>query len=77
MDAIAGRMQGPAASGAGSAQGSFATLMDQIFGRGTAEVQLDEIKQMRTAAQDQKTTLNKILAKMDEEPPRDIWTDGR
>ena len=75
IEAISGRMAGPGASG-GSAQGSFATLMDQIFGRGTAEQQLDEIKQLRTAAQDQKTALNMILKKMDEEPPRDIWTDG-
>lgn len=76
MDAIAGRMQGPAASGGGSAQGSFATLMDQIFGRGTAEEQLKEIRDMRVASQDQKMTLDKILKKMDEEPPRDVWTDS-
>jgi hypothetical protein len=74
MEAISGRMLGPAASGGGSAQGSFATLMDQIFGRGTAEQQLTEIKDLRAAAQGQKTVLDKILLKMDEEPEKDVWT---
>jgi hypothetical protein len=66
---VAGRMKGPAAE-----QGSFATLMDQIFGRGTPEQQLDEMKRANTLAADLKKELEEIRKKMDEEPPRDMWT---
>lgn len=76
LESIAGRMPAAVAVGSGSAQGSFATLMDQIFGRGTAEMQLDEIRQTRTAAQDQKILLDKILTKMDEPPERDVWAES-
>jgi hypothetical protein len=68
------RQQGPAATASGSAQGSFATLMDQIFGRGTPEQQLDEMKRANTLATETSRSLNEILKKMDEEPPRDMWT---
>lgn len=74
MDAIAGRMSAPGEVTGGSAQGSLATLMDEIFGRGTPEQQLDEIKQMKRLSEDTSRTLNDILKKMDEEVPRDVWS---
>jgi hypothetical protein len=66
LDAIAGRM--PVGAGSTGAVGSFAGLMDQIFGRGTPEQQLDEMRRANTLADDTNRTLDAILTKM-EEPP--------
>jgi tape measure domain-containing protein len=66
LEAIAGRM--PVGAGSTGAVGSFAGLMDQIFGRGTPEQQLDEMRRANTLADDTNRTLDAILIKM-EEPP--------
>ena len=66
---VAGRMKGPAAE-----QGSFATLMDQIFGRGTPEQQLDEMKRANEINAELRKELEEIRKKMDEPPPTDTWT---
>lgn len=66
---VAGRMKGPAAE-----QGSFATLMDQIFGRGTPEQQLDEMKRANEINAELRKELQEIKKKMDEPPPKDTWT---
>lgn len=71
LEMLAARTKGVAAEG----QGSFATLMDQIFGRGTAEQQLDEMRQANQTARDQKTALEEILRKMDDPPPTSRFTD--
>jgi len=77
LEAIAGRQTGSAGGVAGSVgQGSFATLMDQIFGRGVPEQQLDEIKKSAEAAVDSKAILASILTKMDNPPEKDHFTDS-
>jgi hypothetical protein len=73
IEAIAGRQ--PAGSSTGSAQGSFATLMDQIFGRGTPEQQLDETRRTNQLAEDHLRKLDEVLKKMDEPPPKDVFSD--
>jgi hypothetical protein len=77
MDAIAQRMgmgEAPARAGSGE-RGSFATLMDEIFGRGGPEQQLAETREIARQARETKGVLDKILVKMDEPPPRDVFTD--
>jgi hypothetical protein len=75
MDALAQRM-GAAPERAGSGErGSFATLMDEIFGRGAPEQQLVETREIARQARETKGVLDKILLKMDEPPPRDVFTD--
>lgn len=70
---LAAREKGARVGGEG--QGSFATLMDQVFGRGTPEQQLDEMKAANTNARDQVKTLNEILRKMDMPPPTSTFTN--
>lgn len=70
---LAAREKGARVGGEG--QGSFATLMDQVFGRGTPEQQLDEMKAANTNARDQVKTLNEILRKMDVPPPTSTFTN--
>jgi hypothetical protein len=74
LEAIAGRQSGSDASG-GGAQGSFATLMDQVFGRGTPEQQLDATRRQVTLQEDQVRRLDAIITKMDKPAERDIFTD--
>jgi len=50
--------------------------MDQIFGRGVPEQQLDEIKKSAEAAVDSKAILASILTKMDNPPEKDHFTDS-
>ena len=71
MEAIAGRMEGGAA--ATGAVGSFAGLMDQIFGRGTPEQQLDEMRKANTLAEGTSRTLDMIYVKMEQTPPVSIF----
>lgn len=77
LEAIAGRMPGQEVGMDGAVgQGGFATLMDQIFGRGTPEQQLEEIRKSTVAVVDSKVILDKILGKMDDPPPKDTFTDS-
>jgi hypothetical protein len=75
LEAIAGRQSGSDASG-GGAQGSLATLMDEIFGRNPAADQLEESRRAAEAGEKTVTTLDQILKKMDEPPPTDTFTDN-
>jgi hypothetical protein len=77
MDArrLAERMDDGSAPVSGGEQGSFATLMDQIFGRGVPEQQLDRLREIEVASRDQGRTLDRILKKMDETPQPDSFTD--
>lgn len=72
METIAGRMASSASTGA---VGSFASLMDQIFGRGTPEQQLDEMRRANTLAEDTSRTLDMILVKMEQTPAVSIFGD--
>ena len=75
LEAIAGRQGGErAVTSAG--QGSLATLMDEIFGRNPAADQLEESRRAAEAGEKTVTTLDQILKKMDDPPPRDIFTDN-
>jgi len=74
LDAIAGRM--PVGAGSTGAVGSFAGLMDQIFGRGTPEQQLDEMRRANTLADDTKRTLDAILTKMEEPPEVALFSEA-
>jgi hypothetical protein len=49
--------------------------MDQIFGRGTPEQQLDEMRKANTLAEDTSRTLDMILVKMDQTPAVSIFGD--
>jgi tape measure domain-containing protein len=71
LEAIAGRV--PAGGMATGAVGSFAGLMDQIFGRGTPEQQLDEMRRANTLAEDTSRTLDAILVKMEEPPTVNLF----
>ena len=72
LQEISGRMPADAATGAA---GSFAGLMDQIFGRGTPEQQLDEMRRANTLAEDTFRTLDMILVKMEQPPATSIFGD--
>lgn len=77
LEAIAGRQPGAAGGSVGATgQGSFATLMDQIFGRGVPEQQLEEMRKSSEAVVNSKAILDKILVKMDEPPPKDVFSDS-
>jgi tape measure domain-containing protein len=71
LEAIAGRV--PAGDMATGAAGSFAGLMDQIFGRGTPEQQLEEMRRANTLAEDTSRTLDMILVKMEEPPTVSVF----
>jgi len=71
LEAIAGRV--PAGDMATGAAGSFAGLMDQIFGRGTPEQQLDEMRKANTLAEDTSRTLDMILVRMEEAPAVSVF----
>jgi hypothetical protein len=71
LEAIAGRV--PAGGMATGAVGSFAGLMDQIFGRGTPEQQLEEMRRANTLAEDTSRTLDMILVKMEEAPTEAVF----
>lgn len=70
LEEIAGRMPGGMATGA---VGSFAGLMDQIFGRGTPEQQLEEMRRANTLAGDTVRALDMILVKMEEPPTVSVF----
>jgi hypothetical protein len=74
LEAIAGRQGGPRAV-TNANQGSLATLMDEIFGRNPAAEQLEEARRAAAAGEKASVILDKILIKMDEPPPRDVFTD--
>jgi tape measure domain-containing protein len=71
LEAIAGRV--PAGDMSTGAAGSFAGLMDQIFGRGTPEQQLDEMRKANTLAEDTSRTLDMILVRMEEAPAVSVF----
>lgn len=71
LQEISGRI--PAGETATGAAGSFAGLMDQIFGRGTPEQQLDEMRKANTLAEDTSRTLDMILVKMDQTPAVSVF----
>jgi hypothetical protein len=73
LQEISGRI--PAGDMATGAAGSFAGLMDQIFGRGAPEQQLDEMRKANTLAEDASRTLDMILVKMDQTPAVSIFGD--
>jgi hypothetical protein len=75
LEAIAGRQGGTRAQ-TSAGQGSLATLMDEIFGRNPAADQLEESRRAAEAGEKTVTTLDQILKKMDEPPPRDTFTDN-
>ena len=75
FEAIAGRQGGPRAPTSAS-QGSFATLMDEIFGRNPGELQLAEARRSAEATEKTAVIVDKILIKMDEPPPTDTFSDG-
>jgi hypothetical protein len=77
MDArsLAERMDDGSAPVSGGEQGSFASLMDQIFGRGVPEQQLDRLREIETSSRYQGRRLDRILKKMDETPDPDIFTN--
>ena len=50
--------------------------MDEIFGRNPAADQLEESRRAAEAGEKTVTTLDQILKKMDDPPPRDIFTDN-
>jgi hypothetical protein len=75
LEAIAGR-QGGTRAPTSAGQGSLATLMDEIFGRTPGELQLEESRRAAEAGEKTVTTLDQILKKMDEPPPRDTFTDN-
>jgi hypothetical protein len=74
LESIAGRQSGSIDTG-GGAQGSFATLMDQVFGRGVPEQQLDKLDRSLKVQEDQARKLDAILTEMGKPAPRDIFTD--
>jgi hypothetical protein len=47
--------------------------MDQIFGRGTPEQQLDEMRKANTLAEDTARTLDMILVRMEEPPTVSVF----
>lgn len=73
MMKLSERVNGMARVGAAE-QGSIATLMDQIFGRGVPEQQLVEQREIAMNARDSKRLLGEILVKMDN-PPTDRFSD--
>lgn len=75
LEAIAGRQGGPRAPTSAS-QGSFATLMDEIFGRNPGELQLEEARRAAAATEKSSVILDKILDKMDEPPDASMFSDG-
>jgi hypothetical protein len=77
MDRIAERVAEPMqARVSAMEQGSVASLMDQIFGRGTpAERQLEELRQASRLQREQVSKLDGILTKMDEPPPQSRFSN--
>lgn len=75
LEAIAGRQGGPRAPTSAS-QGSFATLMDEIFGRNPGELQLAEARRSAEATEKTAVIVDKILIKMDEPPDASMFSDG-
>jgi hypothetical protein len=77
MDRIAERVAEPMQSRvSANEQGSVASLMDQIFGRGTpAEKQLEELRQASRLQGEQVRRLDDILRMMGEPPPQDQFDD--
>lgn len=59
----------------GGPVGEFGQLFNQIFGRDPQERQAESLRNLETQARDQVGRLDLILTKMDEPPPRDIFSD--
>lgn len=55
--------------------GSFGQLFNQIFGRDPMAQQIESLRQIEDRARDQVDKLDRILVKMDEPPPRDVFDD--
>jgi hypothetical protein len=75
LEAIAGRQGGERAP-TSAGQGSFATLMDEIFGRTPGERQLEEARRAAEAGEKTSVILDKILTIMDESPEASVFSDG-
>lgn len=68
---IAGGLAGETAGGE---LGSYARLVNELMGRDPQQLALEEARRSRTALEDQKKTLDQILAKMDQPPPTDVFS---
>jgi hypothetical protein len=75
LEAIAGRQGGTRAQ-TSAGQGSLATLMDEIFGRTPAELQLEEARRAAEAGEKTAASLDQILKKMDEPADASVFSDG-